>query len=51
MQPAGNVSVPPEDANLAGLPEREDLESLDALLTDMLARSQAELDRLAVSAS
>jgi hypothetical protein len=43
----------PEDeaVDLAGLPEPEALESLDALLTMMLAETQAELDRLAAGAS
>ncbi len=43
----------PEDdsVDLAGLPEPEELESLDALLTRLLAQTQAELDRLAAGAS
>ena len=34
------------DVYLPYLPEKGDPEGLDALLTDMLARTQAELDRL-----
>ncbi len=43
----------PEDeaVNLAGLPEPEELDSLDALLTRMLAATQAETDRLTAGAS
>jgi len=37
----------PEEFCLAGLPEPEALESLDSLLREMLAKTQAELDRLA----
>ncbi len=40
-----------EETDLAGLPEPEDLESLDALLTRMLAATQAEMDRLTAGAS
>jgi hypothetical protein len=32
------------------LPDREDLERLDTMLSDMLARTQSELDRLAPKA-
>jgi hypothetical protein len=34
------------DVYLPYMPEKEELERLDALLTDMLTRTQAELDRL-----
>ena len=33
-------------ANLPCLPDRPELERLDALLADMLAKAQAELERL-----
>jgi len=49
MQPEGQAAGFLEEGDLRGLPEPEDLEVLDALLTDMLARSQAELDRLATA--
>ena len=39
----------PEEFCLAGLPEPEALESLDSLLREMLAKTQAELDRLGTS--
>jgi hypothetical protein len=34
------------DVYLPYMPEREELERLDSLLTEMLAKSQAELDRV-----
>jgi hypothetical protein len=37
----------PADLYLPYLPEEEELDRLDALLADMLAKSQRELDRLA----
>jgi len=47
MQPEGRATVGPEELSLTGLPEPEDLELLDSLLREMLARTQSELDRLA----
>jgi hypothetical protein len=44
MQPQDQSS--PYDVYLPFLPEKEELERLDALLTNMLARTQGELDRL-----
>jgi hypothetical protein len=36
----------PNDVSLHSLPEKEELERLDALLSEMVARTQAELERL-----
>jgi hypothetical protein len=40
-----------DDVNLPCLPAKEELERLDALLADMLTRTQAELDRLSPAPS
>jgi hypothetical protein len=44
VNPRGQGSL--YDVYLPYLPEQEELERLDALLTDMLSRTQAELDRV-----
>jgi hypothetical protein len=51
MGPEGQAMAELAAADLAGLPEPEELESLGALLKKMLAETQAELDRLAAGAS
>ena len=52
MQPRGQLwfqleQVCDDFKDFSGLPEKEALETLIAVLTNMLARQQAELDRLA----
>jgi hypothetical protein len=47
MQPDGLDHANLYDVSLPYLPDREEVDRLDALLADMLAKSQAELDRLA----
>jgi hypothetical protein len=50
MRPQELVNPPEQesvsDVYLPYLPEKEELDRLDSLLTDMLARTQCELDRL-----
>ena len=46
METDGLHSASLHDVYLPYLPEQEELERLDALLGEMLAASQAELDRL-----
>ena len=51
MQPRGQLwfqleQVCDDFKDFSGLPEKEALETLIAVLTNMLARQQAELDRL-----
>jgi hypothetical protein len=52
MQPRGQLwfqleQVCDDFKDFSGLPEREAVETLIAVLTNMLAQQQAELDRLA----
>ncbi len=44
--PTEALAPTPYDIYLPYLPEKEELDWLDALLSDMLAKTQAELDRL-----
>jgi hypothetical protein len=47
MEPSGLEQGSLHEVYLPYLPEQDELDRLDALLTEMLAKSQAELDRLA----